>query len=176
VALKRGYIQVYTGDGKGKTTAAMGLAMRALGHGLKVYAIQFMKGGSEHGEAEAFKRFSPDFTLKQMGRGEFVDKKNPGPKDIEIARSAFELAKKVARENSADVLILDEINVAMDFGLIDVSDVLKFLGGKPARLEVVLTGRSAPKEIIAQADLVTEMREVKHYYKDGVAAREGIEL
>jgi len=175
MALKKGYIQIYTGNGKGKTTAALGQAMRALGHELRVYVIQFMKGNIEYGELEMSKRLAPQFTLKQMGRETFVDKKNPDPKDIEMAVDALKLARKIVDENSTDILILDEINVALDFKLIPLDEVLGILDRKPETMELILTGRYAPQEIIDRADLVTEMKEVKHYYSDGVEARAGIE-
>lgn len=175
MSLTKGYIQVYTGDGKGKTTASLGQAMRALGHDLKVFVIQFMKGNIEYGELEMSNRLSPQFTLKQMGRETFVDKKNPDPRDIEMACEALALAKKTISEDSVDMLILDEINIALDFKLIDLGDVLKLLDNKPEKMELILTGRYAPKEIIERADLVTEMKEIKHYYQQGVDARVGIE-
>lgn len=173
--LKKGYIQVYTGNGKGKTTAALGQAMRALGHDLRVFVIQFMKGNIEYGELEISRRLAPQFILRQMGRETFVDKKKPDPKDIEMAADALRLAKKIVSENSTDILILDEINVALDFKLIPLDAVLKLLDDKPDGMEIILTGRYAPREIIDRADLVTEMREVKHYYRGGVDARVGIE-
>lgn len=173
--LKKGYIQVYTGNGKGKTTAALGQAMRALGHDLRAFVIQFMKGNIEYGELEMSRRLAPQFTLRQMGRETFVDKKKPDPKDIEMAADALRLAKKIVSENSTDILILDEINVALDFKLIPLDAVLKLLNDKPEGMEIILTGRYAPQGIIDRADLVTEMREVKHYYRGGVDARVGIE-
>jgi len=175
MALKKGYIQIYTGNGKGKTTAALGQAMRALGHELRVYVIQFMKGNIEYGELEMSKRLAPQFTLKQMGRETFVDKKNPDPKDIEMAVDALKLARKIVDENSTDILILDEINVALDFKLIPLDEVLGILDRKPETMELILTGRYAPQEIIDRADLVTEMNEIKHYFNNGVQARKGIE-
>ncbi|MBT3182364.1 MAG: cob(I)yrinic acid a,c-diamide adenosyltransferase [Deltaproteobacteria bacterium] len=175
MALDKGYIQVYTGDGKGKTTAALGQAMRALGHDLNVYVIQFMKGNIEYGELEMSNRLAPQFTLKQMGRETFVDKKNPDPKDIDMAVDALKLANKIVEDNSVDILILDEINVALDFKLIDLKNVMTMLDKKPEKMELILTGRYAPKEIIDRADLVTEMKEIKHYYQQNVDARVGIE-
>ncbi len=175
MALIKGYIQVYTGDGKGKTTAALGQAMRALGHDLKVCVIQFMKGNIEYGELEMSNRLAPQFTLKQMGRETFVDKKNPDPKDIEMAIDALKLANKIIEENSTDILILDEINVALDFKLIELKDVMVMMDKKPEKMELILTGRYAPQEIIDRADLVTEMKEIKHYYQQNVDARVGIE-
>ena len=173
--LSKGYIQVYTGDGKGKTTAALGQALRAMGHDLTVYVVQFMKGDIKYGELEMAHRLAPQLTVRQMGRPTFVNKANPDARDIEMALDALELSRECVAERIADILILDEINTAMDFKLIQVEDVLGMLDKKPDDMEIILTGRGAPKEIIERADLVTEMREIKHYYKNGVAARMGIE-
>lgn len=173
--LEKGLIQVYTGAGKGKTTAALGQALRALGHGLNVYVIQFMKGNIEYGELEMARRLAPQFTLRQMGRETFVDKKNPDPKDIGLARKALDLAKECVEKNVCDILILDEINVALDFKLIPLDEVLEILDRKPPGMEMILTGRNAPKAVLDRADLVTEMVEVKHYFKKGIPARVGIE-
>lgn len=175
MGLEKGCIQVYTGDGKGKTTAALGQALRAMGHGLTALVIQFMKGNIEYGELEMARRLSPMLKLIQMGRGSFVDRANPDPKDVEMARGALALARRSVAGRAADVIVLDEINVALDFKLIPLDEVLALLDSKPPDMELILTGRSAPAEIIARADLVTEMREVKHYYGDGVKARVGIE-
>ena len=173
--LAKGFVQVYTGDGKGKTTAALGQALRAVGHGLRAYVIQFMKGNMEYGELTAAERLAPLFTVKQMGRETFVNKSSPDPKDIEMAHAAFDLAKKCVQDNVCDILVLDEINVALDYKLVPLDEVLKLLDRKPNTMEIILTGRYAPKEILDRADLVTEMKEVKHYYAKGVSARIGIE-
>jgi len=173
--LGRGYIQVYTGEGKGKTTAALGLAMRAAGHGLKVSIFQFMKGRIEYGEIEAARMLSPRVDILQTGRDTFVDRRDPDPEDARLARKGWDAAREAIREKKADIIVLDEINCAMDFGLIPVAEVLEALRGKPADLEVILTGRGAPAEIVEAADLVTEMLAIKHYYAEGVEAREGIE-
>lgn len=172
---EHGCIQVYTGNGKGKTTAALGLALRAAGHGFKTTVIQFMKGNIEYGELEAAKRLAPNITIRQMGRETFVDKKNPDPIDIKMAKEALDFASECVKNHTADILVLDEINVAIDFKLISVQEVLKLLSSKPADMEIILTGRYAPKEIVEVADLVTEMKEIKHHYNDGVSARLGIE-
>ncbi len=172
----KGMIQVYTGKGKGKTTAALGLAMRAFGHGLKVYIIQFMKGNIRYGEVETARQLSPNLVIKQMGRETFVDRNNPDKTDIELAQKAFQLAKEVIAAAEYDIIILDEINVAVDYGLISLEALLDLLDSKPAPVELILTGRDAKREVIEKADLVTEMVEVKHYYRDGIHSREGIEV
>jgi cob(I)alamin adenosyltransferase len=174
--LPQGMIQVYTGNGKGKTTAALGLACRAVGHGYTVFMIQFMKGNIEYGELETARKLAPSLTIKQMGRECFVSRENPDPEDVSLAHEALALAKAAITSGEYDMVILDEINVAMNFGLISTQDVIKLMDEeRPAHVELVLTGRYAPREIIEQADLVTEMAEIKHYYARGVQSREGIE-
>jgi cob(I)alamin adenosyltransferase len=172
----RGMIQVYTGTGKGKTTAALGLAMRALGHGFKVYIIQFMKGNIRYGELETARQLSPNIVIKQMGRETFVDRDNPDKIDIELAQRAFQLAKEIVSEGAHGIVVLDEINVAVDYGLIPLDAVLELLDSKPHHVELILTGRYARQEVIERADLVTEMREVKHYYQEGIPSRKGIDM
>lgn len=174
--MERGLIQVYTGNGKGKTTAALGLALRAVGHGLKVLMIQFMKGDINYGEIEASKRLYPDLVIKQTGRDTFVSKTNPDPIDIELARKGFFLAREEILSKKYDVVILDEINVAVDYDLIPLSDLINLIDSKPDSVEIILTGRNAKPEVIERADLVTDMIEVKHYYHRGISARKGIEL
>lgn len=174
--MERGLIQVYTGNGKGKTTAALGLALRAVGHGLKVLMIQFMKGDINYGEIEASKRLSPNLVIIQSGRDTFVSKTNPDPIDIELAKKGLSLAKEEILSKKYDIVILDEINVAIDYGLIPLSDLLNLIDSKPDSVEIVLTGRNAKLEVIEKADLVTEMIEIKHYYHKGIPARKGIEL
>ncbi len=174
--LPQGMIQVYTGNGKGKTTAALGLACRAVGHGYTVFMIQFMKGNIEYGELETARKLAPSLTIKQMGRECFVSRENPDPEDIRLAQEAMALAKTVITSGEYDIVILDEINVALDFGLINTQEVIQLMDEeRPAHVELILTGRYAPQEIMERADLVTEMVEIKHYYQRGVASREGIE-
>ncbi|MEJ5186203.1 MAG: cob(I)yrinic acid a,c-diamide adenosyltransferase [Candidatus Geothermincolales bacterium] len=167
-------IQVYTGDGKGKTTAALGQALRALGHGMKVFMIQFMKGRT-YGELVTCQKCLPDLTIVMAGRDCFVEKGSPEEVDVRLAREGLELAKKVVREGKHQMLILDEINVALDYGLLPLEEVLDFLRSVPPEMEVVCTGRYAPPELVELADMVSEVREIKHHYKKGVAMRKGIE-
>ena len=168
-----GYIQVYTGDGKGKTTAALGLALRAAGHGLKTYIGQFMKG-QHYGELAAL-RDHPWITIEQYGDTDCVRQEDINPKHIEQARQGLVKANAAMSSGAYDILILDEVNVAIGFGLISVKEVLDILKDRPKNVEVVLTGRYAPKELLDTADLVSEMKEVKHYFQKGVLARNGIE-
>ena len=175
VLMKKGLIQVYTGDGKGKTTAALGLALRAVGHDMKVLIIQFMKGSSETGEIKATQKLTPYLTILPMGRGTFVSKEKPHPEDIKIAREGFLVAQKAILNKEYDVVILDEINVAVEYGLISISDLLHLLDSKPEEVEIVLTGRNARPELLERADLVTEMVKRKHYFDEGVPARKGME-
>jgi cob(I)alamin adenosyltransferase len=172
-ARRRGYVHVYTGDGKGKTTAALGLAVRAVGAGLRVFLAQFMKGegGSE---AAALARFAEQVTLKTFGRPSFV-RRRPARKDIEAARAGLACVRRILRSGAYDVVILDEANVAAHFGLLDVDDLLALADGRPPGVELVFTGRRADPRLVEKADLVTEMRPVKHYYDRGVPARIGIE-
>ena len=171
----KGYVQVYTGNGKGKTTASLGLAVRAAGHGLKTVIIQFMKGWIDYGELAGVRMLAPHVEIHQAGRDTFVNRKNPDPEDIRLALEGWKLASGIISGRKADIVVLDEINCAMDFGLLPVGVVLEAIKGKPDGMELVLTGRGAPQEIIDAADLVTEMREIRHYYSKGVDARVGVE-
>ena len=171
--LDKGYIQVYTGNGRGKTTAAFGLALRAWGAGLKVYIGQFIKGG-EYSEIKAFKHFKPRIKVEQYGSGCFIIK-NPSKKDIESAEKGFKTVKKIISESRYDVVILDELNIILHLNMIPVDDVIDVLRKRPKNMEVIITGRYAPKDLLEAADLITEMKEKKHYYSDGVLARCGIE-
>ena len=172
--MEKGIVHVYTGPGKGKTTAALGLGLRAAGAGLKVHMIQFMKG-RRYSEIDAIEKL-PNFTISQHGRDEFVSKENPEQIDIDLARKGFEHAKEIVKSEKYDMVILDEINVAVDYNLISVDDVLKFIEEKPEKLELILTGRDANPEIVKIADLVTEMLEIKHLYQEGVTARKGVDF
>ncbi len=173
--MEKGLIQVYTGNGKGKTTAALGLALRAVGHGLKVLIIQFLKGNINYGELESAKKLSPCLTLKKMGQNTFISRSHPDPTDLQLAQEGFALAKKAIENEEFDIVILDEINLAIDYGLVSLSDVLELMDSKPGTVELILTGRNARPEIMEKADLVTEMVERKHYYDKGITARKGIE-
>jgi cob(I)alamin adenosyltransferase len=174
--MEKGLVQVYTGNGKGKTTAALGLALRAVGHGLKVLIIQFMKGNTNYGEMESSRKLAPNLIIKRAGKETFISKSHPDPIDIQHAREGFALAQKAIREKGCDILILDEINLAIDYGLIPLSDLLQVIDSKPECMELILTGRNAKPEILERADLVTEMVERKHYYDRGIPARKGIEI
>ena len=173
MSLTNGLIHVYTGNGKGKTTAAIGLGIRALGNGLKVLMIQFMKG-RRYSELDALEQVK-DFTVVQFGRDEFVSKKNPEKIDIDLAQKGISYAREVLQKNLFDVVILDEINVAVDFQLIALDDVLNLLKLKPKTMELILTGRYAPPELIKRADVVSEVLEIKHPYQKGIQSRKGID-
>ncbi|MGQ9810067.1 MAG: cob(I)yrinic acid a,c-diamide adenosyltransferase [bacterium] len=175
MGLERGTVQVYTGNGKGKTTAAIGQAIRACGHGLKVVMIQFMKGSKSYGEVMIAPRI-PNFEVFQFGSPAFVERGNPSEEDLRLARMGMDFARKVIAEGKYDIVILDEINCAIDYSLVNSSEVLELVMGKPERMELILTGRYAPEEVLEIADLVTEMREVKHHYQAGIGVREGIEF
>ena len=167
-------IQIYTGNGKGKTTAALGLGLRAVGHGLKVIMIQFMKGEINYGELEAVK-YLPDFKIEQYGRPDFVNPENPDKEDIRLAEQALKRAVKVIKNKEFDIVILDEINVAVSFGLIKAEKVIELIKNTSKKTELILTGRYMPEEFIKYANLISEVREVKHHFHDGVPARKGIE-
>jgi len=172
---KRGLIQVYTGKGKGKTTAALGLALRAAGAGLKVYIGQFLKGASyNYSELKTLEKIK-QIKLEQFGQGCFI-KGAAKSEDKELARGGLKKVKKLMVQGKYDLMILDEINIALKLGLLSLDEVIQLINNKPGRLELVLTGRSAPAKILRIADLVTEMREIKHYYKKSVSARKGIEF
>ena len=173
VPFDRGYVQVYTGDGKGKTTAAIGLALRAAGAGLRVFIAQFVKSG-RYSEIEALDRLAGQITCRQYGRGCWL-RGQPSDQDIEVARTGYQEVREVIRSSVYQVVILDEANIATWFKLIAVNDLLALIDTKPDTVELVFTGRRADPRLIERADLVTEMREVKHYYRQGTLARKGIE-
>ena len=172
-SLKKGYIHVYTGDGKGKTTAALGLAVRASGHGMKTYMGQFMKGQS-YGELSALKD-NPYITIEQYGDVSCIRKEEVTEKHVNQAEKGLKKIKEAIFSSNYDIIILDEINVALWFELLQIEDVIHLLKNRPEQVEVILTGRKAPPELIAIADLVSEVKDVKHYYYQGVQARNGIE-
>jgi cob(I)alamin adenosyltransferase len=172
---QKGLTIVITGDGKGKTTSAMGQAMRAAGHGKRILIIQFMKG-KKYGEVLCTEKHVPDIRIIQCGLDSFVMKDNPAPVDIELAQQGLKIAQEASASENYDMLILDEINVAMDFKLVAIKDVLNLIKEKPAGMDIILTGRYAPAEIIDVADTVSEVREIKHHYSQGIKERAGIEF
>ncbi len=168
-----GMIHIYTGNGKGKTTAALGLAMRAVGHDFRVGIIHFMKIW-DYGEVNSLKKLGVD--LFRYGTTELIDPKNPSPIDFEEADKAVSKAEELMEKENYDILILDEVNVALSFNLIPLERVLNLLNKKPEGLELILTGRKCPKELIDKADLVSSIDEIKHPYQKGIEARKGIEF
>lgn len=172
---ERGLVIVNTGNGKGKTTAAFGQAVRALGHGWKVCIIQFMKG-RKYGEVLCAEKYLPPLTIHQCGLDSFVRKGNPSDTDLALARKGLELAKNVLSSGEYELVILDEINVAVDYQLLGLEDVLDAVRNRRSHVNVIMTGRYAPAEIISMADTVSEVREIKHHYAAGVKERKGIEF
>ncbi|MBU7005232.1 cob(I)yrinic acid a,c-diamide adenosyltransferase [Phosphitispora fastidiosa] len=189
-----GLVQVYTGNGKGKTTASLGLAARAVGHGFRVHMIQFTKGRCYAGELALAHRLAPQFSISQFGRGCrigvlikqgykkctgcgdcFLKDRGPDEDDFEHARLGYEEALEYLSEGRCDMLILDEIGNAIRYNLVTADQVVKLIKNKPANIELILTGRAIPEQITELADLVTEMTELKHPYKKGVGSRRGIE-
>ena len=171
----KGLVQIYTGDGKGKTTAAIGNIIRALGHGMKVYVAVFMKGDYPYGEWYYLAKL-PNVTIERFGFQNFCDPHNIKPEEKEQARQALSAAREAIQKGNYDLVVLDEINVAVAWHLIERDQVLKLIEEKPPRLELVLTGRYADSEIIKRADLVTEMLKIKHPFDTGASARQGIEF
>ena len=169
----KGYIQIYTGEGKGKTTAALGLTIRAAGAGLNVYLAQFIKHG-EYSEIKGLSRFADKITVAQFGCGRFI-KGRPSAKDIEIAARGIEKVKAILAAGKHQIVILDEANVAVSLNLFSEETLLEIITTKPDDVEIIITGRGATQRMIEAADLVTEMKEIKHYFKNGVEARIGIE-
>jgi cob(I)alamin adenosyltransferase len=172
--LKQGLIQVYTGEGNGKTTCVLGLAMRAVGQGFKVFMVQFLKT-DDTGEVQVAQRLAPDFTIQSFGTPGFPNLREPNPKTLTEVQQAFDLARQVILAGEHDLVILDEVNLFLAYGLVPVAEMLEVLRQRPPYVEVVLSGRGAPPELVDMADLVTEMRPVKHYFEAGVKARRGIE-
>jgi cob(I)alamin adenosyltransferase len=169
----KGYFQLYTGGGKGKTTAALGLALRAAGAGLRVYIAQFAKG-IEAGELKALKKLSAAVTVRQCGARSFI-RGRPGKIDRTLAENGLAAAARAIASGRWDLVILDELCVACHFRMVEAKAVLEILKSRPRHVEVVITGRNAPKAFLEAADLVTEMKEIKHYFTEGVRARKGIE-
>jgi cob(I)alamin adenosyltransferase len=166
---------MYTGNGKGKTTAAIGLGLRAVGHGKNVKMLQFMKGpGNIYGETVALRRYVPQFEIEQVGRDGFVKRGKPAPEDMVAVRAGLEAARE-ALAGGYGLVILDELNVAVDFGLVPIDEAVLLLRSRAPEVDVVITGRYAPQELLDLADMVSEVREIKHHFKSGVKARPGIE-
>jgi cob(I)alamin adenosyltransferase len=174
--LRRGLIIVHTGPGKGKTTAAMGTALRAVGQGMRVLMLQFLKGSWHYGELDAVKAFADKFVLKPMGRGFVkVGAEKPDPEDVRLVEEAWKEAQQAIQSGQWDLVVLDEINYAISYGMLDPAKVADTLRKKPAMVHVILTGRNAHPTIVEMADTVTEMRQLKHAYEKGVMAQRGIE-
>jgi cob(I)alamin adenosyltransferase len=171
---KTGLVQVYTGNGKGKTTAALGLALRAAGSNMRTYIGQFLKG-RQYGELESIKHLSPLITIEQYGINGWVHVDEATPDQKAAARNGLIKATKAIMSEKYDIVVLDEINIAIFFGVLPEQEVLDLLDIKPDSVELILTGRNAPQSLIERADLVTEMKEIKHPFKKGVQARQGIE-
>ena len=170
----RGLVEIFTGEGKGKTSAALGAVMRALGHGLRVYIVFFMKGDFPYGEQKILCQF-PNCTVERFGFQEFVDPANVKPEEKEEARKALEAARKAMLSLKYDVVILDEVNIAVAWKLINVNDVIKLIQNKPEKVELILTGRYADPKLVELADLVTDMVKVKHPFDKGILSRKGFE-
>lgn len=176
---QHGYIQVYTGDGKGKTTASLGLAMRALGRCWKVLIIMFTKGGDDYGELNSFRELSPEISnnlkIEQAGLDRIIYKDNQSEKDHKEIKKGWNHAKSAIKNREYQLIILDELNIAIDLGIIDIDEVIDVLKNKPDETEIVITGRNAHPKIIEIAHLVSNIQPIKHYWDKGVTARKGIE-
>ncbi len=170
----RGLVQIFTGDGKGKTSAALGVVLRALGHGLRVYIVFFMKGDYPYGERNILSKL-PNVTVASFGQREFVDPANIKPEEIEQARQALAAAREVVLSGDYDLVVLDEVNIAVAWKMVELDEVLRLIRDKPKNVELILTGRQANTELVKLADLVTEMLKIKHPYDEGVLARKGID-
>lgn len=173
-AESKGLVLVFTGNGKGKTSAAMGVALRALGHGKRVHIVYFMKGGSPYGEQVALSNLS-NVVFSRFGLQEYVDPKNITPEDKEEASKSFSAARQAVLSGNYDLVILDEVNIAAAWKLIDIDRVTELIDNKPANVDLILTGRYADQKLIDRADLVTEMKEIKHPYASGAIAKKGID-
>ena len=170
----KGLVQVFTGNGKGKTTAALGTILRAAGHGLRVFIVFFMKGDYPHGEYDSLTKL-PDVTVTSFGLRHLIDPGNVDPEDIKQAKLALEAAREATLNGKYDLVVLDEVNVAVEYKLIKLNDVIDLVNRKPVNVELILTGRYADNRLIEKADLVTEMVNIKHPYEKGINARKGIE-
>jgi len=177
---QHGYIQIYTGNGKGKTTASLGLAMRALGRNWKVLVVMFTKGGDNYGELTSFRNLSKDIkshlTIEQAGLDRIVYAHNKSDDDEKEIKRGWELAKHAIQNDEYQLIILDEINIAIDLKILDIDEVVEVLKNKPRSMEIVMTGRNAHKKAIEIAHLVSEIKPVKHYWDTGISARKGIEF
>jgi cob(I)alamin adenosyltransferase len=172
----KGLVQVFTGSGKGKTTAALGTVLRAAGHGLKIFVVFFIKGKYPHGEFNTLSRL-PNVKVASFGLRQFIYKnQETNPEEKAQAKAALEAAREAINSGEYDLVVLDEINVALYFKLIELEDILQLIKGKPSHVELILTGRNADARLIETADLVTEMVKIKHPYDNGVKARKGIEF
>ncbi len=169
-----GLVMVITGNGKGKTTAAFGQALRAIGHGYRVCLFQFMKG-RKYGEVLAAEKYLPAITIHQCGKDGFVMRDNPAQADVEMAHDGWEQAKTAIFSGDYDMVILDEINVALDFKLLDIDDIIDTIKNRPEKLDIILTGRYAPQAVMNLADTVSEIGEIRHHYNAGIKDRAGIE-
>ncbi len=170
----KGLVQVFTGEGKGKTTAALGAVIRALGHGLRAYIVYFMKGSHPYGEGNILSKL-PNITIARFGSLEFVDPANVKPEEKEQARQALAAAREATLSGSYDLVVLDEVNLAVAWKLVELDEVVRLITDKPQNVELILTGRQADTRLVQQADLVTEMLKIKHPYDKGLTARKGIE-
>lgn len=173
-----GIVIVYTGNGKGKTTASLGVALRAVGHGLRVCMVQFIKGEWHYGELNSIKKLEPDFELIVAGKGfiGIIDDDHAFEEHVRAAKTALDIVEQKISLDSFDIIILDEINYALHLGVLQLADVMKILQNRPKHLSLILTGNHACEEIITLADLVTEMKEIKHPYKKGIKAKRGIDF
>lgn len=172
---KQGLVLVYTGNGKGKTTAALGLALRAIGHGAQVFMVQFKKGNPHYGEIKAIHKYLPTFSVIQAGKNRMCEG-HLDEDNVSVVQEGFEVGREALLSSKYDLCIFDEINVVMDHGLLPVTTVLKMLDDRPPHVDIVLTGRNAPQEIMERADLISEVKEIKHHYKSGIKARIGMEF